>query len=47
MSTLFIHVGHNVELIIWNTGAAGEEEEEEEEEATEEFASEDILFEEN
>jgi len=47
MSTLFIHVGHNVELIIWNTGAAREEEEEEEEEATEEFAREDILFEEN
>jgi hypothetical protein len=46
MSTLFIHVGHNVELIIWNTGAAGEEEEEEEA-ATEEFAREDILFEEN
>jgi hypothetical protein len=45
MSTLFIHVGHNVELIIWNTGAAREEEEEEE--ATEEFAREDILFEEN
>jgi hypothetical protein len=37
-------VGHNVELIIWNTGAAREEEEEE---ATEEFAREDILFEEN
>jgi hypothetical protein len=46
MSTLFIHVGQNVELIIWNTGAAGEEEEEEEA-ATEEFAREDILFEEN
>jgi hypothetical protein len=42
-STLFIHVGDNVELIIWNIGAAGDEEEE----ATEEFASEDILFEEN
>ncbi len=45
MSTLFIHVGDNVELIIWNIGAAGDEEEEEE--ATEEFASEDNLFEDN
>ncbi len=42
-STLFIH--DNVELIILNIGAAGEEEGEEE--ATEEFASEGILSEEN
>jgi hypothetical protein len=40
---LFIH--DNVELIILNIGAAGEEEGEEE--ATEEFASEGILSEEN
>jgi hypothetical protein len=43
MSTLFIHVGHNVELIIWNIGG----EEEDEEALLEEIASEDILFEEN
>jgi hypothetical protein len=42
---LFIHVGNNVELMIWNIGTAGEEKEEEE--ATQEFASDDILLEEN